>query len=166
MNLIKQLTEIGKLTATHGIKGEFKIWINEDISFKKDLINQQVFLQDKQNNFDVYTVEKFYNQKNKMIIKFKNIDSINDAEKYLKQVAFVKTSQDVVEITQTLLGFKVYCANKYWGEVIDIMYNGAHELIKVQNETKQFWVPCVDNYIQSIDWDAKTVQAVNLELLL
>ncbi|ARU92061.1 16S rRNA processing protein rimM [Spiroplasma clarkii] len=165
MSLLKQLTEIGVLKATHGIKGEFKLWINDDIIFEHSPIGNQLFLQDKKNNFDVYTVEKFYSVKVKQIVKFKEINTIDQAKGLVGQQVFVKTDQNLITVKTTLLGFAVYCQEKLWGHVIELMNNGAYELIKVKNNQVEFWVPCVDKYIVKIDKATNSIYAIDLEML-
>ena len=67
--------EIGKITTTHGIKGELKVVSLSDFDrFKK---NEKMFIV-KDNQKIELTVENIKNQVNNLIVKFKEFNNINE----------------------------------------------------------------------------------------
>ena len=73
---------IGKVTTTHGIKGEIKLMpINNDMSKFKDL--EYLYLGDKKEKL---TIEKARPHKNIIIIKFKNEQLAKNIALHLKKV--------------------------------------------------------------------------------
>ncbi|QGS51761.1 ribosome maturation factor RimM [Spiroplasma tabanidicola] len=167
MNLDKQLLKVGKLKSTHGIKGEFKFWLDDGIYIIDDLKDKQIFLKDLKNNLDVYLIENFHEVANKLVIKFKGIDNINDALNFIGQEVFFKIEDNLIEHEETLIDFKLVVNNNTIGTVIDEMFNGAQDLVKIKtNDNKQFWVPCVDEYVIEIDYDNKIIYAKNIEILI
>lgn len=162
MNVLSQLTEIGKLSTTYGVKGEFKIQLNSNISFLKKMLNYQLFLKSETDDFDIYKVVNQRLINNRLIIKLDKIDTIDQAKKYVSNLVFVKTSENIVEVKKTLHDFKVYSGDEYIGDVIEIMSNGVYELIKIKAST-DFWIPVVDNFIDKICWKTQVIKAKNLK---
>ncbi|QBQ07538.1 16S rRNA processing protein RimM [Spiroplasma gladiatoris] len=167
MNFYNQLTKIGQIKATHGIKGELKIWIDSQLELLEDLKNYQIFLEDHQKNIDVYNVEKFYNLNNKLIIKLKDIDNIDSAKKFINQNILVKKEDNIIGIVKTLINYSLLFENNIIGKVIEEMNNGAHELIKVKTtQGIEFWIPYVGEYILEVDENKKIISAINIERLM
>ncbi|AHI52696.1 ribosome maturation factor RimM [Spiroplasma culicicola] len=166
MSLDKKLLEVGKLISTHGIKGEFKFWLNNEFYLVDDLNNKQIFLKDNQNNFDVYTIERFYQQKQKMILKLSGIDDINTAQKFKNHIVLFKIEDNLVEQEVNLVNYQVSNNNHIVGIVKEVMFNGAQDLLKVQeNQTTQYWIPYVDEFIINCDDDTKIIYVKNIERL-
>ncbi|QEH61663.1 16S rRNA processing protein rimM [Spiroplasma chinense] len=167
MDLNKQLTEVGKLASTHGIKGEFKFWLNTEFYLVDELVGKQLFLKDNKNNFDVYTIERFYTLKNKLIVKLEGIDNVNDAQKYVQQIVLFKNDDNLVEKEISLLDYKILFEEKNFGKVIELMNNGVYDLVKVKStDNKEFWIPCVDEYVQEYDDENMILKVKNIEGLM
>ncbi len=79
--------QVGIITATHGIKGEVKIFPTTDDPARFKKLKEILLDTGKERiSFDIQSV-KFFKQF--VILKLEGIDSINDAEKYLKRPLFV-----------------------------------------------------------------------------
>lgn len=166
-NLEEKLISVGKIISTHGIKGELKIWINSDLSIKKDLLNKKIFLKDKSNSIEVYCVEKFYISNNKHILKLKDINNINTALTYKDWEVYFLKEDDLFELYTSLIDFHVLFENSSYGKVIDVMYNGAQDLVKVfNNDNQSIWVPCVDRFVEKVDYESKTITLKNIMELI
>lgn len=71
--------KIGKITNTHGIKGEVKIFNMSD--FNRFSVGKEIFILLKQEKV-CFVIERVRTQKNILIVKFKGIDNINQIELY------------------------------------------------------------------------------------
>lgn len=71
--------KIGKITNTHGIKGEVKIFNMSD--FNRFSIGKEIYVLQKGEKI-YFTIERIRTQKNILIIKFKGYDDINLIEAY------------------------------------------------------------------------------------
>ena len=96
--------ELGKIVNTFGLKGEVKVYpyVSYISKVKKVYINNQQM-----------EVERARNQKNIFVIKLKNIDTIEDAEK-LKNSIIEMDRKDAPDLPKgtyyisDLIGFDVY----------------------------------------------------------
>ena len=96
--------ELGKIVNTFGLKGEVKVYpyVSYISKVKKVYINNQQM-----------ELERARNQKNIFVIKLKNIDTIEDAEK-LKNSTIEMDRKDAPELPKgtyyisDLIGFDVY----------------------------------------------------------
>jgi 16S rRNA processing protein RimM len=71
--------QIGKITNTHGIKGEVKIFNLSD--FDRFFVGNEIYIMD--NNIKkTFVIERVRSQANLFIVKFKGFDSINDILPY------------------------------------------------------------------------------------
>ncbi|MDY0338583.1 MAG: ribosome maturation factor RimM [Acholeplasmataceae bacterium] len=71
--------KIGKITNTHGIKGEVKIFNMSD--FNRFSVGKEIYVLQKGEKI-YFTIERIRTQKNILIIKFKGYDDINLIEAY------------------------------------------------------------------------------------
>lgn len=71
--------KIGKITNTHGIKGEVKIFNMSD--FNRFSVGKEIYMMQKQDKI-CFVIERVRAQKNILIVKFKGIDDINQIELY------------------------------------------------------------------------------------
>ena len=81
------LLEVGKIINTHGLRGEVKVipWTDTPDVFE-DL--ETLYLK----NNDVLTISSVKYQKNNLIVKFKELGDINEAEKLKNQVLYAERS--------------------------------------------------------------------------
>ncbi|WP_198146102.1 ribosome maturation factor RimM [Spiroplasma helicoides] len=164
MNLDKQLIKVGSLKTTHGIKGEFKFWMQENYHLVEELANKKIFLKDSKNNIDVKVVERLAMISGKRILKLKDIDDINQAEKFVGMDVYFKIDDNLVEEEISLMNYDVVYENNIIGKVVEELFNGAHDLVKVLKEEKtEFWIPCVDRYVVEYDDDNKKIFVQNIE---
>lgn len=152
-----KLISIGKILNFHGIKGEVKMGFT---SGKEDLIKQLktvfVYIDDNKNKLDVQSV-RFH--KNFAIVKFKQINSVNDVlniKGLLVHVEqdFVKSSLVEDEfLVSDLVGIDVFDeSGTKIGVVTDMGANGASDLIQVLKPNGlKFIVPFVKDLVPVVD---------------
>ncbi|WP_342258462.1 ribosome maturation factor RimM [Spiroplasma endosymbiont of Dioctria linearis] len=164
--MFNNLQKIGKIVATHGLKGEVKFKLESNLILIKDIKNEQFFLESSSENLDVFEVEKSYFLNKKHIIALENIKDIENAQKLINSLVYVKKESEIVEEEFSYIGFECFYQKNSYGKVIDEMFNGAHDLIKVEIDNKQIWVPCVEFYLEKIDIESKKIYLRQIEVLL
>lgn len=158
--------ELGQIVNVKGLKGEVKVNSFTDDNTKFERI-PKVFIKQK-SNLTEYEIEKVGYNKNQVIIKFKNIDTIEDAEKLrnsyivVDREIFGELPEGVYYIAD-LIGLDVYTeANEYLGKVDDIFSTGSNDVYVVKDELgKQKLLPGIDEVIKEIDLESSKI-IVNL----
>ncbi len=163
----KSLIKIGKITRHHGLKGEvrFLYFGNrlEDFNYK------EVYLYEKGELLSLY-IEKLRFHKNFILLKFKNIDSIDEVEKRLKgKFVYIKEEQlpelDEEEYYwQDLIGCKVINQNKgFIGKVVDLIDAKSNDVLIVKKGKDEILIPFIDDVILEVDLDNKIINVSLLE---
>ena len=149
--------EIGKIVNTFGIKGEVKVIpYTDDIEQFKKIKNIYV-------NNDVMEIESVRYHKNTIILKFKGIDTMNDAENIKNSILKIqrtkkKLPQNTYYITD-LIGVDVYTdEDKLLGKVKDIYNTGANDIYIVEtSENKEILLPAIKEVIKKVDIENKKI---------
>lgn len=149
--------EIGKIVNTFGIKGEVKVIpYTDDIEQFKKIKNIYV-------NNDVMEIESVRYHKNTIILKFKGIDTMNDAENIRNSILKIqrtkkKLPQNTYYITD-LIGLDVYTdEDKLLGKVKDIYNTGANDIYIVEtSENKEILLPAIKEVIKKVDIENKKI---------
>ncbi|MEG0912847.1 MAG: ribosome maturation factor RimM [Oscillospiraceae bacterium] len=154
---MKKYLEAGKAVTTHGINGELKIypWCDSAESLKNI---KTLFLDE--NGTQTVEVQTVKLQKNMNIIKLRNVDSVEEARKYIDRVFYVDRND--IEIPKDsyficdLLGLGVFDADtgEHYGELSDVTNNGAHDLYHIKLENGEIrMIPAVPQFVISTDID-------------
>ncbi|QHX36528.1 ribosome maturation factor RimM [Spiroplasma sp. BIUS-1] len=163
--MLNNLKKIGKIVATHGLKGELKFKIEDNLILDGEIQKEQFFLENSSKNLDVFEVEKSYFLNKKHIIALEDIDTIEKAQKLVNNTVYVKKDSEFIVEEFSYVGFECFVNNKSYGKVIEEMFNGAHDLIKIKYENENIWVPCVDFYIKEIDEENEKIYLKEIEVL-
>lgn len=158
--------ELGQIVNVKGLKGEVKVNSFTDDNTKFERI-PKVFIKRKE-TLTEYEIEKVGYNKNQVIIKFKNIDTVEEAEKLrnsyivVDREIFGELPEGVYYIAD-LIGLDVFTeANEYLGKVDDIFSTGSNDVYVVKDELgKQKLLPGIDEVIKVIDIEAGKI-IVNL----
>ncbi len=169
--MAETLLRIGIITSTHGIKGEVKIFPTTDNPerFKKV---KEVNISD--NGKDtVLEVESAKVFKQYAIVKFKTINSIEEAQLLRQKELYVKR-----EHAQKLLKDEYYIADLIGMEVIledgtnfgvlkDVLETGANDVYIIETgDKKEILLPAIKECILNIDVDNNKMKVHILEGLL
>lgn len=150
---MKKLLETGKIVKTHGIKGEVKIdaWSDTPeflVSFKT------MFLKDK----TPLTVEKARVHKQGVIVKFKGIESIDDALLYLNKTVYIDKADvsldDGVYFIDDLVGLDVRDTDngEIYGVIIDVFQTGSNDVYTVSGkDNKSYYIPGIADIVKGVD---------------
>lgn len=149
--------QIGKITNTHGIKGEVKIYNLSD--FNRFLVGAEIYVMIKGKKVN-FTIDRVRPQGKMFIVKFQSYDNINDILVYKGLDVF--TDEVVTEELedddyhyQSLLDKKVYTnTNQYVGIVTGLIPVPQGHLLEIlkENDQKAF-VPFVKAFILEVSED-------------
>ncbi|BCJ95090.1 ribosome maturation factor RimM [Anaerocolumna cellulosilytica] len=154
---------VGVISATHGIRGEVKVYpTTDDINRFKQL--KQVFL-DTGKEYIELEIEgvKFFKQL--AILKFKGIDNINDIEKYkgkdllVTRENAVKLEKDEFFIYDILGSAVITDEGQELGELVEVMATGANDVYIVKTkEGKEILLPSIKECILDVDAQNKVIK--------
>lgn len=168
---MEDLLQVGIIAATHGIRGEVKVFPTTDDNrrFKKlkscilDTGKEKIKLE----------VEgcKFFKQF--VILKFKGIDNINDIECY-KQCGLYVTRENAVRLQKDeyfiadLIGLTVVDdKDNILGTLKEVLPTGANDVYIVETkDKKELLLPAIKECIQKIDMEQKQIVVHIMEGLL
>ncbi len=148
--------ELGQIVNIKGLKGEVKVNSFTDDNTKFERI-PKVFIKQK-DTLKEYEIEKVGYNKNQVIIKFKNINTIEEAEKLRNSYIVIDRETldplpEGVYYIADLIGLDVFTeTNEYLGKVDDIFSTGSNDVYVVKDELgKQKLLPGIDEVIKVID---------------
>ena len=168
---------IGKIVKPQGIKGEVKVLVTtSDINRFKSLKNVYLHIDEEAsdeiilNNIDIKEVIEVKFLKDFVILKLKNVDSVEGAEK-LRNMSLYVNREDSYKLKQNEyfladlngLDVKNIDNNEIIGKVTDILETKTQSILVIKNESKEVLIPLVDEFIKNIDLDNKLIQAKLLE---
>lgn len=146
---------IGKITSTHGIKGEVKIYNLSD--FDRFLVGVKVFVIVDEQRHEL-TIERVRENKNMLIVKFSEFNDINDILPY--KGLYVYSDQDVSDQLETndyhyedVIGKKVVTDNlEQVGIASALIEVPQGHLLEVEKpDGKKALVPFIKEFIGDID---------------
>ncbi len=166
----KDYISIGKIINFFGIKGEAKIGYDSQSHLKNA---KRVFLMDdiSKRELEIQSV-RFH--KNFAIVKFLQINDINELIQYKGQRIFVfksdilKNLKENEYLVSDLIGCSVYTEDEEKiGEVVSISANSSQDLLNIKNYIGQIsQVPFVNEFFPSVDIKNKKIIIKPIEGLL
>ena len=150
-----EFLEVGKIINTHGLRGDVKVvaWTDSPEDFEDIPV---VYIKKKTGN-EKLTVSKIKYQKNNLIVKFKEINDINEAEKYRGLIIYADRDdlwelEDGVYYIADLIGLDVYDESGKIGVIADVFNTGANDIYDVKRDGKKnFLLPVIDDVVKEID---------------
>lgn len=151
-----EFIEIGQIVNTHGIKGEVKLnpW-TDDI---EDLLDLDVFYDKSGNALEVVNSRI---HKNTLIIKFRALSTMNDAEKMKGKTLYTEKTPlpEGRYYIKDLIGLTVLENNEKLGTLTDVFNTGANDIYEVKTpDGKHIYLPVIDGVIGDVDLNAKTIE--------
>ena len=142
---------VGRLTRTHGLKGELKFYPFEqnDITVQS---GQRICLGKMQ-----LKIESVRGIKSPFILKLDGINSIEDTKSLVGQEVSA-ARKDFEPLPEgefyrfEIEGLKVFDdTGKYYGFVEEIVETGSNDVYVVRGEGKEWLIPMIDSVVQTID---------------
>lgn len=167
---MKSLLEVGQIVNTYGIKGFVKVvpLVDNNSQFKSF---KTLYIQDKKILKELH-IEEVKFSKNLVLLKFKGIDTIEQAEKLRNVYVQAKRSDIKLEkgayFIVDLIGLEVYTeAGEFLGILKEVLQPGANDVYVVENEEKkQILLPVIPDVVKKVDIDGKKVIVKLLEGLI
>ena len=168
---MQEYFEIGQIVNTFGIKGEVKVNPFTDDMERFEELNSIYVVKNKQ--LIEYEIEHVKYQKNMIILKLKNVEDMNTAEK-LKGCYIRIHRKDARKLPEgtyfiaDIIGSQVITDDgKILGIVDDIYNTGAKDIFVVKDEFgKQILLPHIEEVILNIDVEKQIVTVHLLEGLV
>ena len=148
--------EAGKITNTHGLRGEVKVvtWTDYPEVFE-DIDYLFIKTKDGEMRLDLKNIKY---QRNNIIVKFKQLNSIEEAEKLKNQILYVERDMlgelpEDVHYIADLIGLEVFEENgEKVGVIADVFNTGANDIYDVKREGKKnLLLPVIDDVVKDID---------------
>ena len=153
---MQEFLEIGQIVNTFGIKGMVKIKpFTDDINRFDNMKSVYIEIRNKK---EIYEIEEVKYHKDMVLIKFKGINKVEEAE--LLRNAYLKVNRnDEPELEEgtyyivDLLGLDVYSDEGILlGKVDDIFNNGSTDIYVVKDELgKQVLLPGISDVIKEVN---------------
>lgn len=154
--MIKYL-EAGKLINTHGVRGEFKFdaWCDEQKSYMKV---PEFYLSDNgEGKLEVDTIRKFGKF---MLVKFKGIDTLDDALRYKGRTIYVDREnvlkKEGAVFIADIIGLPAIDvkSDEPFGRVVDFTDRGSGDLYEIELfNQKTVYIPAINVFVKKIDLD-------------
>lgn len=166
----KDFISIGKITNFFGIKGEAKVGYSNESQLKNA---KKVYLLDDISKKEL-TIQNLRFHKNFAIVKFSEIDNINDLIQFKGQRIFISKQQALKQLDnneyliQDLIGCSVLNEKgEKLGTVVDISTNSSQDLLNIKNLIGQVsLVPFVEEFFPLVDIENKKIIIKPIEGLL
>ena len=144
--------EVGKITRAVGIKGEVSVYPYTDYIERFEELDS-VFIGEKR-----YYIDSVRYQKNMAVIRFKDVNDRNAAEKLRDSILTIKR-EDLRELDEDeyfifdLIGLEaVDTDGVHIGTVTDVLQNTAQDLYEIEDDAgKKHLVPAVYEIVTDID---------------
>lgn len=157
---MESLLEVGKIVNSYGIKGFVKVvpLVDNNNQFK-DL--ETLYIEEKNNNIKQLHIEEVKFSKNLVLLKFRGIETIEQAEEYRNYYLKAKRSDIKLEkgahFIVDLIGLEVYTEEgNFLGKLTEVLQPGCNDVYIVENESKkQVLLPAIPDVIKKIDIDNK-----------
>lgn len=155
---MENMLQVGVITTTHGVRGEVKVYPTTDDAQRFQEL-EYVILETGREQLKLHIQQvKFF--KNLAILKFKEIDNINDIEKYKGKSLWIprEEAQPLGEdeyYIGDLIGMEVYLEDgTLFGTLRDVMETGANDVYVVDSGEKgEVLLPAIGDCIKEVDVD-------------
>lgn len=152
--MIKYL-EAGKLINTHGVRGEYKfdVWCDSQTSYLK--VPKFYLTDNGEGMLEVEGIRKFGKF---MLVKFKGIDSLDDALKYKGRTVYVDRDnvpkKEGAVFIADIIGLPAinFQTGEAFGKIIDITDKGSGDLYEIQlPDGKTVYIPAIPVFVKKAD---------------
>jgi len=150
---------VGKLTKTHGLKGEMAIWL--DVDYPEEYEELESILVEMKGELIPYFVEEIQIRANKSIIKFEDIDTIEAAQKLINCDLYLPNDNleeldDDQFYYHEIIGFTIVDDTQgRLGTVMAVYTAEAQDLIAMNYQSKEVLIPVSDEIVKTIDREKK-----------
>ena len=159
--------EIGEIVNTHGIKGYVAVKPLTDFPDRFTKMESAV-IEKYNGTFDSYKIDDVIFHKNRILIKFDNINDMNQAQE-LRGRKIVVERKDLMKLPEDsyyvfdLIDCDVYEDNEYLGKVKDVIETGSNDVYIVRKDEaeggiSEILIPVLAWVVLDIDIPNKKIQ--------
>lgn len=168
---MQDMFQVGAIASTHGIKGEVKVFPTTDEPEKFKSLKNILLKKNKEELQMEIESARFF--KNMVIVKFREWNSINDAERYKGSTLWI-TREQAVPLAENeyyqadLIGLEVVEEDgKELGVLTDVFATGANDVYEVTGkEGKKILLPAIRDCIKEVNLEEKKMTVHLLEGLV
>ena len=168
---MEQRLQVGVVTATHGLKGEVKVFPTTDDPNRFRRLKEVILDTGREERVLEIEGVKFFKQM--VILKFKGFDDIGDVEKFRRGTLFV-TRENAVKLKKNeyfiadLIGMQVENEDgSELGTLQDVIATGANDVYDVRlSDGRQVLIPAIRECILSVDVEEGRMRVHLLDGLL
>lgn len=168
---VEDLLKVGVITSTHGIRGEVKVFPTTDDVQRFRKLKEAILDTGKEKQTVKIENVKFFKQF--VILKFEEIDDINEVEKYKGSSLFV-TRENAVRLNRDeyfiadLIGMRVLTDDgALEGTLKDVMETGANDVYVIElDDGRELLLPAIKECVLAVDTKQGQMKVHILEGLL
>ena len=151
----------GKITKTHGLKGEVTIKI--DVANPEDFTELRYLLIEEKGNLIPYFIENQKISGDKMFVQLQDVKKVEQAVAFIGKAVFLpnemmpELEEDEFYYSE-IVGFRLIDAEKgEIGQISDVLEYPTQAVIQVMKDGKEILIPIHDDIIEKVDKKAKTL---------
>ncbi len=158
--MLKEYIEAGKITGTHGIRGEMRLdaWCDspEFLSSFKTLY----LTPDGKEKWSKVTCRP---HKNVAILRVPTVTTIEEAERFRGRVVYISRKDAKLPkdkyFVQDLMGIEVFDADdgSLYGKISDVSKTGANDVWHILNDKGEYLIPVIDEVVISVDIESEKI---------
>ncbi len=153
---------LGKVAATHGIKGELRIAVFSG-QFETVLSLPSLMMKRPDGSMESFEVAASAVRGKKLIVSFRAYDNINQVLHLVGRELYT-TRDDLPELEEgeyywcDLLGLKVMTdAGSFLGFVTDIIATGSNDVYVVKEDGREYLIPALEDVVLDIDLEKQVM---------
>lgn len=152
---------IGKIVATHGLKGEvlLKHSLGNGFDFKKI---KALFLEDQKEFFLPWFIKDSKKKNNnETFFLLEGIDNKEEASRLLQKGVWLKEEDFHSHVPKdtlvSLLGYKIIQNKTTLGEIVEVIEQSHQTLCRIMMNDKEAWIPLHPDFLIKIDRHGKSI---------
>lgn len=165
--------KVGKIINTHGLKGEVKVLSSTDFENERFKKGSSLIITRGNQVIREVIVESYRNHKNMILVKFEDINSIEEAEKLKNLQIKVELSDDnSLEENEfyfyEIIGCEVFDeSSNLLGVISEILTPGANDVWVIKSDLgKEILIPYIEDVVKKIDVENKRIDIEVMEGLI
>ena len=154
---------VARIARTQGNRGEVAADLLTDFPERFTRLRQVVLEKEDEPSLELI-LDSSWPHKNRIILKFKGVDSIDQAKKLAGYEVTVFESEKVslpdgTYFQHDLMGCSlVGKSGKEYGEVVEVVQYGPNYLLRIKGPSKDFLVPFAENYLLEINLQERVLR--------
>lgn len=148
---------IGKITSTHGIKGEIRIISSFPYKEKAFHVGTKILIEEKEYEITSYRTHKHYD-----MITLAGFSNINEVLPFMKKDVYKYRGELSLEkeevLDSDLMTYKILTIDGKCGKIKEIfMASKTNKVLRIKLEEREVLIPISSPLIQKIDYDKKEI---------